>query len=1136
MNPANVDTLSRILYFCTMATIIDERYSFDLSTDDAVKNILELAQAVGKYEIAVEEGREETNKFIKSESDLIKSQNILKKALNDEVKTLDGLNAKKKALIQIEGRLNVRSKEQLEVRRRIVEIEEEIAAATSKTAGEQKSLIGIIKESAAGYGALIGAGVGVAAIGEVFSQVKDRADELNQKVNEVRLSVRGLTEEQAQNLTGDIEASSQTFNVDFGSQVEAIKAATNEFNESSEEIFSEIQLGLIRSTSDRTRDELLENLREYSTFFRQAGLSFADSVEVINLGDTLGVFADKASDAIKETSIRLGEQTKGTVEAVINAFGQEFSDNLFNDINNGLPTFEALQRISEEIGRTDLNPQQYTELVAAIGGGALEDAGTNFLRQIKNIGDGTDGITDNLNDFQKAQLELLEVNRETARVQVEIAQELEGLSAQYDLGAAKVRLFVVNGLLLLLNVLKEIPDFVRQNKVELAGLATSLALLRLNSVISGVKALSASFVTLITRVRTFNLLSRANPYALLASGVIALVSALSILNKSQDETARLSKKVEEASKEVSRQYITERAEVDKLFKSLGDANTSREDKKKIIDQINTQYGGYLDNLLTEQSTADEIATAYQKINRAILSNIVARAKEAAAKEIIQDQIDRQLELNRVLDSGLTATETILGLFKSFGSPVPLDPTTRKLIELGNASQESKKELSELDEVFKQVEESLANLFGDIDLSFIAPDLDTPNASANRVTGENIADEKDVEDTVKAVEGSIAFLRKQLSDLQKELNEQTDVGDSERLASVLSEIERYSELIEEAENRIELIRQRIANEGQNPPTLPPLEISPVVSTEETELPSIKVPVELDTKPTREEVIKLLDDVQQLSDGLFSIFSELTSGQVSRLDGLVTKQEEAIRTIEANSKEYNARQLEIEKDRLAKLEQQQQRAAERQAAIALTQTVANSILAVTKAAAEGGILAPVTIATTLAAIAAGIAAARELTNLSLFEGIDYVPLGRNPRGKDTVPARLHEGEAVIQADMNKTYHPTVKAVRRGQIPPELLNGFVRSYRSGGMDAFAENMGYVRDDFKRFANNSDVSKVMAERGYMFANNNVVLDTKNVERKLDNVIDAINKTKPKDTTIKRPKRNRKKDELRSRLKRSQN
>jgi hypothetical protein len=98
--------------------------------------------------------------------------------------------------------------------------------------------------------------------------------------------------------------------------------------------------------------------------------------------------------------------------------------------------------------------------------------------------------------------------------------------------------------------------------------------------------------------------------------------------------------------------------------------------------------------------------------------------------------------------------------------------------------------------------------------------------------------------------------------------------------------------------------------------------------------------------------------------------------------------------------------------------------------------------------------------IAAIASGAALVKSLQNNqpSFFEGTDYVSRGSNPVGRDTIPAFLNEGEAVISTDINKRYGTTIKAIRRGLVPEDALNGFVNNYKHGVISSRVSAQGQM------------------------------------------------------------------------------
>ena len=211
--------------------------------------------------------------------------------------------------------------------------------------------------------------------------------------------------------------------------------------------------------------------------------------------------------------------------------------------------------------------------------------------------------------------------------------------------------------------------------------------------------------------------------------------------------------------------------------------------------------------------------------------------------------------------------------------------------------------------------------------------------------------------------------------------------------------------------------------------------------------VNVKIDIDKDKKAKNDLKEIADAainlaQQVAGALQSIFDR----QAERAGAAVDRQKSKLSEALANSEEFTAQQIEIERDRLDQFQKEQERAAKRAKALQVTQVIANTIIAIAKAAGQTGVGAPIAIISTLAAIAAGIAAASSLADNSFYGGTDFVPLGNNPKGKDTIPARLHEGEGVLQADKNKAYSPTFKAMRRGQIPADVLNGFVESWKGG------------------------------------------------------------------------------------------
>jgi hypothetical protein len=178
--------------------------------------------------------------------------------------------------------------------------------------------------------------------------------------------------------------------------------------------------------------------------------------------------------------------------------------------------------------------------------------------------------------------------------------------------------------------------------------------------------------------------------------------------------------------------------------------------------------------------------------------------------------------------------------------------------------------------------------------------------------------------------------------------------------------------------------------------------------------------------------------------------------------------------------------LEQERLDKLNAERKKAAEKEAIIAQAQIAVNLALAVSKAAVEGGGIASVfTIASLLAAAAFGFIQAKQAAANAYAEGTLYVDDKRAPNGKDTVPAWLDKGEAVITKQRNKQYANTVRAVHFGEVPAEYLDKAIRDYKSGshlsdiGLGSVGLSARSTKQAREERANRNKASQVLTVSG---------------------------------------------------------
>lgn len=207
------------------------------------------------------------------------------------------------------------------------------------------------------------------------------------------------------NFTARATALVDVFDQDFNQVIKTANTLQKQLGTTGTEAFDLIEQSLIRGVN--LNDDFLEQLSEYSVFFKEAGLSGQQLVDVLLQGEGQGIFSDKALDAVKEASIRLRELPKSTQDA-LEGLGISVSQ-LQKDLGSGAKTvFDIIQDVSKELSKLPDNAQVVGTAIADIFGGAGEDAGLAFLRTLKDIDTAQDDWRDSLNDSQKAQQGLLD--------------------------------------------------------------------------------------------------------------------------------------------------------------------------------------------------------------------------------------------------------------------------------------------------------------------------------------------------------------------------------------------------------------------------------------------------------------------------------------------------------------------------------------------------------------------------------------------------------------------------------------------------------------------------------------------------------------------------------------------------------
>jgi hypothetical protein len=337
----------------------------------------------------------------------------------------------------------------------------------SGTLGQVTGAIGGIQNGFASLNKASGSlSVGLGTIGialtafQAISSIVGGLIEAARATKELSAQVTNFTQITGEELT-QVVATSQAVAVTYGKNVDEIVVAANSASKALGISFAQaldvVEIGF-RKGAD-AQGQFLDGLKEYSVQFRDAGLSAEDFLRVSIAAANEGIFSDKGLDAVKEFGLRIQEQTKGSKDALTNAFGKEFTDELFTNINNGSVTSgQAFGLVTDKITETGVAGSQLQTIIADVFGGPGEDIGKEFLITLGDVLQSTDDVTLSTNLYQRQQEELFKVNEQLKISEVGYNQTLATTGVEFEIATAKGKIFLNNVLSGILSYFEQVPN------------------------------------------------------------------------------------------------------------------------------------------------------------------------------------------------------------------------------------------------------------------------------------------------------------------------------------------------------------------------------------------------------------------------------------------------------------------------------------------------------------------------------------------------------------------------------------------------------------------------------------------------------------------------------------------------------
>lgn len=327
---------------------------------------------------------------------------------------------------------------------------------------------------------------GVAGAGMAFKWFYDYNKGIEEATRKT-MQFTGLIGDEMKSVRNQALAISETFDVDFGETLQSANVMSKQFGISVSESLKLLQDGFVAGAN--ASDEFLENVKEYPTYLKEAGLNAEQFVAISTNATKQGIFSDKGLDTIKEGNLRLREMTTATA-AALDGIGIS-SEKVQKELQNGSKTtFDIMQEVGNKLKEFPASSAKVGTAIADIFGGPGEDAGLKYIETLGDIEMNMDKVKEQSSDVAKAQEQQVEANK---RLKDTASALFDVTGGGFEMMKAQAATFVSNHLTKLLRAIINLynQSVAFRGLIQLIGFAFKsvgqVALFAFNIIIDAIK-------------------------------------------------------------------------------------------------------------------------------------------------------------------------------------------------------------------------------------------------------------------------------------------------------------------------------------------------------------------------------------------------------------------------------------------------------------------------------------------------------------------------------------------------------------------------------------------------------------------------------------------------------------------------
>ena len=322
----------------------------------------------------------------------LKAMTLTYKQMSDYEKQGDVGKALAASMSDLKGRLITAKQALFETEKEMAKLNQQVKDSLNPMGqfggmidqfGNKVGITGNLSEILTSKTALLtsGIGAGVAIVGKATEAWASYNAELA-KQDQITTVTTGLKGDDANRMTDQARALSDTYNVDFREAINAANTLMTQFGQTGEQAMSLIRDGM-QGMIQGDGPKLLSMIQQYAPAFRDAGISASQLVAVIQNSEG-GIFTDQNMNAIVMGIKNIRLMTNATSEALakIGINGEEMTRKL-ND--GSMSIFDALKKVAQAVEGTSSSSKAAGEVMQQVFGRQGAMAGTKLGEAIASL-------------------------------------------------------------------------------------------------------------------------------------------------------------------------------------------------------------------------------------------------------------------------------------------------------------------------------------------------------------------------------------------------------------------------------------------------------------------------------------------------------------------------------------------------------------------------------------------------------------------------------------------------------------------------------------------------------------------------------------------------------------------------------